>query len=299
VILLGSQVKIQGDQYVLAPHTKLKAEAAGIAWQKGIINRFIISGGYNFEVRYTDEEILKTPDFSFEAFARGHQKKSEAEVIAKFLQKEYGVPLEAMYLEELSTTTQENAEILKVLLKRTPTFDFARRIGILTLIYHMERAFPVFKEAGLKVEPLFAEDLLALEGKSGINKVCEYYSVPKGGKQWPVDKIRELLSSGRSMGELLRKQNEEISSLPEGINPEEIVARDPKTLWSPGKENCQHEYVRRWRKVDLKPRTVQHVVTALCTKCEREVFLHGNEIVEGAEYELEPDGSRGLCISTS
>jgi len=45
--------------------------------------------------------------------------------------------------------------------------------------------------------------LLVLEGES--DKVCQYYSVPKGGKQWPVDKIRELLSSGRSIGELIQK----------------------------------------------------------------------------------------------
>ena len=205
VVLLGSQIKMHGIQktrYILAPHTQLKAEAAGIAWQREIARKFIISGGYNFWVRYSALEILKVADFSFRAFARGRQHKSEAEVIAKFLEKEYKIPKEAMFLEELSTTTEENAEILKILLKRT-TFDFAKRIAILTLIYHMERALPVFKKAGLEVEPLFAEDLLALEGKSGIDKVCQYYSVPKGGKQWPVDKIRELLSSGRSIGELL------------------------------------------------------------------------------------------------
>ena len=307
VILLGSQVKKEGNQYTLAPHTELKARAAGIAWQKGITKRFIISGGYNFEIRYTDNEILKNPDFSFEAFARGRQKKSEAQVIAEFLQKEYGIPLEAMFLEELSTTTEENAEILKILLKRT-TFEFAGtfmyelteintvRTAILTLLYHMERALPTFKETGLGVEPLFAEDLLALEGESGIEKVCQYYSVPKGGKQWPVDKIRELLSSGRSIGELLEKPNEKISPLPEEIYPEEIVKRDPKTLWSPGDEKCQHEWVKRWRQEELKPQGLRHVVTALCTKCKREVFLNGNVIEAGFEYELEPDGSLGAAI---
>jgi len=109
-----------------------------------------------------------------------------------------------MFFEELSATTEENAEILKILLKRS-TFAFAKKIAILTLIYHMERALPVFRSTGLEVEPLFTEDLLTLEGEPGIEKVCQYYSVPKGGKQWPVDKIRELLSSGRSIGELLRK----------------------------------------------------------------------------------------------
>jgi hypothetical protein len=304
VILLGSQIKkirvfdksgfFLDCKYSLAPHTNLKSEAAGIAWKKEIVEKFIISGGHNFNVRYNAEEI-KEPDFSFKAVTWGQREKSEAEVIAEFLGEKYGVPIEAMFLEELSATTEESAEILKILLKRT-TFSFAKKIAILTLIYHMERALPAFRSAGLEVEPLFAEDLLALEGKSGIDKVCEYYSVPKGGKQWPVDKIRELLSNGRSIGELLEKPNEKISSLPERVNPEEIAVRDPKTLWSPGDEKCQHEWVQRWKQEQIKPRWLQHIITALCIKCKREVFLSGNAIVEGVEYILEPDGSLGMSI---
>lgn len=202
VILLGSQVKRKDDRYSLAQHTALKAWAAGIAFQREIARKFIISGGYNFNVRYDYAEILKEPDFSFEAFTQGRRKKSEAEVIAKFLEDNHGVPKTAMFLEELSAYTKENAEILKILLKRT-TFDFAEQIAILTLIYHMQRALPVFRGVGLEVEPLYAEDLLALEGKQNIDIVCRYYSIPKGGKQWDTEKIRELLSSGRSIGELM------------------------------------------------------------------------------------------------
>jgi len=203
VILLGSQVKKEGNQYTLALHTELKTRAAGIAWQREITKRFIISGGYNFEVRYTDNGILKKPDFSFKAFVRGRRKRSEAQIIAEFLQKEYGVPLEAIFLEELSATTKESAEILKILLKR-PTFKFAKIIAILTLLYHMERALPIFKETGLKVKPLFAEDLLILEDKSWIKRICNYYSIPKEGKQWNVSEIRELLSNRKSIGGLLK-----------------------------------------------------------------------------------------------
>ena len=198
VILLGSQVK-KGN--ILAPHTELKARAAAIAWREGITKKLIVSGGYNFGVRYDDSEILKTLDFSFGAFVDARMCQSEAEIISGYIAR-YAVPLGVMFLEELSATTEENAEVLKIILKRT-TFTFAKKIAILTLAYHMEKALPVFKNAGLEVEPLFAEDLLALEGETGIAQVCNYYSVPKGGKQWPVDKIRELLTSGRSIGELM------------------------------------------------------------------------------------------------
>ncbi|KPV65475.1 MAG: hypothetical protein AOA65_0079 [Candidatus Bathyarchaeota archaeon BA1] len=203
VIVLGSQVKRQGNQYILAPHTELKAQAAGVAWQKGITERFLISGGYNFWVRYDGCQIFSNPHFSFKAFALARREKSGAEVIRDYLKENYEIPEEAMFLEELSATTEENAEIFKILLKR-PTFAFADRIAILTLLYPMERVFPIFKEAGLKVEQLFAEDLLILEDKSWIDRICDYYSVPKEGKQWDVDKIREPLSNRRSIGELLR-----------------------------------------------------------------------------------------------
>ena len=203
VIVLGAQIKKENNKYLLAPHTELRARAAAIAFHNGISKKFVISGGYNFLVRYNENQILSKPDFSFEAFAKGRAWRSEADLIKEYM-RGIDVPEEAMFLEELSATTEETAEILKILLRRS-TFNFAKKIAILTLIYHMERALPVFKEAGLKVEPLFAEDLLALKGESGIDKVCNYYSVPKGGKQWPVDKIRELLSNGRSIGELLIK----------------------------------------------------------------------------------------------
>jgi hypothetical protein len=41
--------------------------------------------------------------------------------------KEYKVPLQDMLLEELSSTTEENVEFLKILLKRQ-TFNFAKRL---------------------------------------------------------------------------------------------------------------------------------------------------------------------------
>jgi len=63
-------MKSMPPEFTLAPHTELKARAAGIALQKRITNRFIVSGGYNFYLRYNETEILKTPDFSFEAFTQ-------------------------------------------------------------------------------------------------------------------------------------------------------------------------------------------------------------------------------------
>ena len=180
----------------MAPHTELKALAAGISWQKEMTKKFIISGGYNFGVRYNDNEILKIPDFSFEAFTRARRKKSEAQVIAEFLHERFNIPLNAMFLEELSATTAESVEFLKILLKR-PTFTFAKRIGVLTLLPHMRCALPLFRNAHLNVEPLFAEELLVLE-KFGVDKICEFYSIPVEEKE-RAKKIEELLSECKAL----------------------------------------------------------------------------------------------------
>jgi uncharacterized SAM-binding protein YcdF (DUF218 family) len=205
VIHLGSQVMRDGEKYSLAPHTKLRAGAAGIAWQKGITERFIIVGGPNWKVRYDDKQIIKA-DFSFEAFALSDEYNSEAKIIKEYLIENYDIPRKAMVIETSSAFTTENVNFLKIMLKRTPTFDEIKKIGILTQLYHMEKAFKGFKESFKKtkfeVKPLFVEDLLATK-EGGIEEVCNYYSVPKGGKQWPVNEIKKLLSTGKSIGELL------------------------------------------------------------------------------------------------
>jgi len=199
VIVLGSQVKKQDNRYFLAHHTELKARAAGIAYQRGIVKKFIISGGYNFGVRYDYSRILENPNFSFEAFALARWEKSEAQIIAEFLHEEYKVPLQDMLLEELSSTTEENVEFLKILLKRQ-TFSFAKRIGVLTILSHMERALPLFKKANLNVKPLFAEELLVLE-KYGISKICEYYSISADKEEEKMKRIEELISKCKEVSQ--------------------------------------------------------------------------------------------------
>lgn len=203
VAVLGSQVTKQGDRYALATHTELKARAAGVAWARGIAKRFIISGGYNWGVRYDDEQILPKPDFSFEAFARARRHgKSEAEVIGDYMKERCDVPEDAMLLEESSATTEENAEFLGIILKR-PTFAEAKTVAILTLLHHMAKALPVFGTI-MKVEPLFAEDLLTMDDHAWIDLICRYYGVPRDGKKWDVKKMRSLLTNGNSVGELLK-----------------------------------------------------------------------------------------------
>lgn len=205
VIQLGSQVKYHPlVGYQLAPHTEMRTEASAIAIKSGTAQNLMISGGSNFGVRYDDQEILKSANFSFAAFANADfTRKSEAAVIKDFLVRNYGVDSSRVFAETLSSTTEENAEFLKIILKRRPMFTGNEKIAILTLLYHMEKVLPVFLKAGFAVDPLFAENLLATKGEDGINEVCNYYGMPKGGKQYSIQQIRQLLVEEKSLAEML------------------------------------------------------------------------------------------------
>ena len=207
VLVLLSQVKKNketGEDYP-AKHTKMKLDGLIIAFMKRFIYLIMLIGGYSYWVRYDYDNILSKADFSFKAFIKARDEKSEAKVAQKYL-KERDIPGYVMFLEETSATSLENAKISQTILERT-TFNSVNKIGVFSLAYHLERAFPIFKEIfkenRFQIKPIFAEDFLAME-EGGIERVCEYYSVPKGGKQWPVDKIRKLLENGKSIGELLK-----------------------------------------------------------------------------------------------
>lgn len=207
VIQLGSQVKYSpAGHYELAPHTAMRTEASAIVLTNDLRVKLIIAGGSNFGVRYNDQELLKPPDFSFEAFANADlYRRSEAAVIKDVLVEKYGVQSNRIFPETLSSTTEENAEFVKILLKRRPAFTGNETTAVLTLLYHMERALPIFRKAGLAVHPLFAENVLANNDRARIDEICQYYATPKGGKQYPVDQIHQLLSVGRSLEELMRQ----------------------------------------------------------------------------------------------
>ena len=207
VIQLGSQVQFIDGRYVLAPHTRMRTEASALVLRRGIAPRLIISGGSNFGVRYDDHELLKPAVFSFGAFAHADfLRKSEAAAIKDVLLIEFGLTSPQIFAETLSATTDENAAFLSIILKRRPMFTGNETIAILTLLYHMDKALPAFRKAGLNVEPLFAENVLAAHhefGQDQVNKICEYYNTPKGGKQYDTARIRRLLNDGNSLEEMI------------------------------------------------------------------------------------------------
>ena len=208
VIQLDSQVQFVDGRYVLAVHTRMRTEASALVLQKDIAPLLMISGGSNFGVRYDDHNLLKPPAFTFGAFAHADfVRKSEAAAIKDVLVNEFGLTSPKIFAETLSATTDENAAFLKIILGRRPMFTGNETIAILTLLYHMDKALPAFRKAGLNVEPLFAENVLAAHhelGQDQVDRICAYYSTPKGGKQYDTASIRQLLNDGKSLEELMQ-----------------------------------------------------------------------------------------------
>ncbi|MCK4454040.1 YdcF family protein [Candidatus Parcubacteria bacterium] len=212
IVVLGSQVMKVDREYYLAAHTRLKADAAVIAWKMGMTGHFLASGGPNFGVRYNEKDILSKVDSSFEAFARAGFEKSEAEIIRDYMVKG-GVPGYRILLEKSSAFTKEHPEFIKILLERD-TFDFVKRIGILTMVYH-QKGFSVFEEEfygeAIEVVPVYTEKIIVdYGGPEGAGRVRGYY-----GREFPetykkpapfdIDKLIEILAQGRNIAELLEE----------------------------------------------------------------------------------------------
>ena len=106
----------------------------------------------------------------------------------------------------MSTTTEENAAFVNIMLKRS-TFAGTQKIGVLALMHHLPRGLMIFKAAcaGFEIEPIIAEDLLATKSGHEIDKIAKYYGVPRGGAQHDVKQIRQLLSEGKSLLEMMEQ----------------------------------------------------------------------------------------------
>jgi hypothetical protein len=125
--------------------------------------------------------------------------------------------------EPVSATTKGNALFLKAMTEdRTDAFKGKKRFGLVTLLYHMSDVVTekgrkpgalslfqeVFKDTGVTVDPLFAEEVLAAYGADGpeeeISKITTYYATPKGGYQWDVNQMTDLLRRGESLTAMMR-----------------------------------------------------------------------------------------------
>lgn len=182
----------------------------------------MITGGHNFFVRYAPDpsvpvygtvkdhkrqrELKKKgykekPDYSEHTKEKAKQYPSEAEALAQFLNNEFNVSLDQIVLEKKARNTEENAVYCRTLLEERSWLD--RSIALLTHLYHMERALAHFQNIGIDVEPVYVEDILGKADPAWIERICKYYSSPKGGKEYNIEKMKNLLSQGESVGKLI------------------------------------------------------------------------------------------------
>lgn len=171
----------KNGEFLPANHTKLRWKAILNFLKEYPDFKVVLQGGYNFFVRYKGEKIVKA-DFSFEAFAKARGKESEAGLCRQYL-IEKGIEEKRIMTEENSAYSKENVLFLKLMLKRS-TFENLEEVRIMSLIYHIIRIFPLYKEElNYKILPELAEKHLPKK------EVEQYYTVPKGGKKWDVNKI--------------------------------------------------------------------------------------------------------------
>ncbi len=169
-IVLGGQILRNETLVTLAAHTMMRGEAALVVYRRGLAKFFIICGGHCFGVRYDPEtnEILRPPNFSFEAMARASSFISESAAIKLHITAgDNAVPEENIIVEELSATTAENAQCAKIILSHTLASELEgtdlsgmKRVGIITQSTHMARALAEFRKVGIDAIAMSVEDLL-------------------------------------------------------------------------------------------------------------------------------------------
>ncbi len=238
LIVVGSRIGLnEQNQMVCAKHTEMKAHAAGIAWQEKLTEKFLFTGGHCIGVRYARDLSVPTfgspestlqANYSETAKMLAHWHRSEASVMAELVRKDYAVPPYAIVLEEDSETTAQNAEFCRdIICGMFGEKPDGISVGILSLLYHMQRAMQEFCTAFASIanleniQPVFAEEILAMSDfkqyervpmhtmddfpvLSNIDHICKYYSTPKGGNQYDTDRIRKLLVDGKSLEELMQ-----------------------------------------------------------------------------------------------
>lgn len=227
IVVLGSRIGLRNGVMVPARHTLWKIKAASVAYHRHLGRKLILSGGFNFSVRY-DQDLSapaynsgpgsKMPDFSETARRQARFYRSEASVMAECLIRDFSVLPEDIILEEESATTAENAsECLKIVNRlfygRNGSSPDIFNVGVIALLYHMPRAYVSFlnelikigadTHERIKIIPLFAEDLLMLEDTRWLDAICHYYREPRGNEKWDTKLIRQILTNCHSIGSIV------------------------------------------------------------------------------------------------
>ena len=227
VVVLGSRVYKREDtrdgDFNIQPMAAgtIRLHAAARLYEVGAAPLIVISGGPAPGVRYSldpAQPAFDPPDFSLEAIARALRLSSitEAQVFANILIGRYHISPEAVLIEKMSMTTEGNAKFLRAMFGSYPPLLGIRpeNVGLITNYWHMPRALEFFHIEGLRVQPVWAEDVVAQFGPvAWISLMVDYYQDMRGIGGEELQSLREILGARRE-GVLSRSVEELVSHEP-------------------------------------------------------------------------------------
>jgi len=145
-----------GGGWQLSPEAYMRAVAAYQLWKEGLAPRIILTGGEPGENGKSEY---------------GPNIEANSRQMAKFLMEKFGVPEEAIEVEEKSIKTVDNvAHALNVLQeKNLPTDNFL----VVSTGYHMDRIGSIMEKFGLKYQPKTAEEELNDRARVHAEKMRE------------------------------------------------------------------------------------------------------------------------------
>ena len=164
IVVLGKNVglgwkakEIEEQRFHLSPHSRISAIAAGMLYEQGVSGKIIISTG----------ETIK-------GFSEAGLMKAQIQRIFPT------IPDEAFILDEQSVQTVGNARNVK----KIADDNGFKNLALVTVGFHMPRSHMLFEEAGLKVEDVKSEDVLA-------KKAPEFVKRYKSSKVYRGERLRE------------------------------------------------------------------------------------------------------------
>lgn len=139
IIVLGKNLgigwtakEINEQRFHLSPHSRINVLAAGILYKAGYTDHIVFSVG-------------KT----------GGSEFSEAELMKRHLMRIFpSIPESAILLQDVSWDTNTDGKMLK---KKLSEWDL-KRVALLTVGFHVERAEYLLERAGINLDELFASD---------------------------------------------------------------------------------------------------------------------------------------------
>jgi YfiH family protein len=148
--VLGAQLLVEENDVHASPHLRARIAAAAAVVRELTPRAVVLAGGHCVGIRYTNDKVLPNANLSAEAAVLARSYPSEASVMRDALSHALcssGVsPAPPMMLEELSTSTLENAAVAPLVLARLHLgpAEPPLVVGLVTNIFHMHRAVALF-----------------------------------------------------------------------------------------------------------------------------------------------------------